>query len=72
MGYFSGSAPGLLTGVACGYSAKIRYWINPIIKVLGPIPTATCISLMVAEMMGVEAGLDVREHQMWMPTGCAN
>lgn len=45
LGYFSGVAVGLITGVACGYSERIRYWISPIIKVLGPIPTATWIPL---------------------------
>lgn len=45
MGYFSGVAVGLVTGVACGYSEKVKYWVSPIIKVLGPIPTATWIPL---------------------------
>ena len=45
LGYFSGVIAGLVTGIACGYSMKVRYWISPIIKVLGPIPTATWIPL---------------------------
>lgn len=45
LGYFSGVAAGLITGIACGYSAKVQYWISPIIKVLGPIPTATWLPL---------------------------
>lgn len=45
MGYFSGVAVGLVTGTACGYSERCRYWISPIIQVLGPIPTATWIPL---------------------------
>lgn len=44
-GYFTGVVTGLITGVICGYSKKIRYWIDPIIKILGPIPTATWIPL---------------------------
>lgn len=44
-GYFVGVIAGLITGIACGYSRKIRYWIDPLIKVLGPIPTATWIPL---------------------------
>ncbi|HLR20974.1 MAG TPA: ABC transporter permease subunit [Tissierellaceae bacterium] len=44
-GYFAGVITGLITGVVCGYSDKIRYWIDPIIKILGPIPTATWIPL---------------------------
>ena len=45
MGYFSGAFIGLVTGVACGYSSRIRYWVDPVIKVLGPIPTATWVPL---------------------------
>lgn len=44
-GYIGGVLLGLVTGVACGYSRKINYWINPIVKILGPIPTATWIPL---------------------------
>lgn len=44
-GYSVGVAAGLITGIICGYSKKIRYWIDPIIKILGPIPTATWIPL---------------------------
>lgn len=43
LGYSIGVALGLLTGVASGYSTRIRYWVNPIIKFLGPIPTSTWI-----------------------------
>ena len=34
-----------LTGITCGYSKKVRYWIDPIIKFLGPIPTSTWIPI---------------------------
>ncbi len=45
LGYFIGVGLGLVTGIACGYSEKVRYWINPIIKFLGPIPTSTWIPI---------------------------
>lgn len=45
VGYFSGVILGLITGITCGYSKRARYWIDPIIKVLGPIPTSTWIPL---------------------------
>lgn len=45
LGYFIGVAAGLVTGIVCGYSEKVRYWINPIIKFLGPIPTPTWIPI---------------------------
>ena len=43
LGYGIGVSLGLVTGIACGYSPKFRYWVNPIIKFLGPIPTSTWI-----------------------------
>lgn len=46
LGYFSGVALGLVTGIVCGYSEKARYWIDPVIKFLGPIPTSTWIPIM--------------------------
>ena len=46
LGYFAGVSLGLVTGITCGYSEKARYWVNPIIKFLGPIPTSTWIPIM--------------------------
>ena len=46
LGYTSGVSLGLVTGITCGYSKKCRYWIDPIIKFLGPIPTSTWIPIM--------------------------
>ena len=45
LGYFIGVILGLVTGITCGYSEKARYWITPIIKFLGPIPTSTWIPI---------------------------
>lgn len=45
LGYFIGIILGLITGITCGYSEKVRYWIDPLIKFLGPIPTSTWIPI---------------------------
>lgn len=45
LGYFIGISLGLVTGITCGYSERVRYWIDPIIKFLGPIPTSTWIPI---------------------------
>lgn len=46
-GYFAGSLAGLVTGIIAGTSKKARYWITPVIKVLGPIPSTTFIPIVV-------------------------
>lgn len=46
LGYFIGVFLGLVTGITCGYSKRCRYWVDPIIKFLGPIPTSTWIPIM--------------------------
>lgn len=56
LGYASGAAIGLVTGIACGYNEKIRYWIRPILNVLGPIPTATWIPLIMILISSLFAG----------------
>jgi NitT/TauT family transport system permease protein len=44
-GYFIGGAVGLATGVAAGWSRRVNYWVTPLIKLLGPIPSTTWISI---------------------------
>lgn len=56
LGYLWGVVLGLITGIACGYNEKVRYWIQPIVKVLGPIPTATWIPLIMLLASSLFAG----------------
>lgn len=44
-GYLTGTAVGLITGIGAGWSRRIRYWVMPLIKVLGPIPSTTWLSI---------------------------
>lgn len=55
-GYFFGVVSGLITGIACGYSRRVRYWINPLIRVLGPIPTVTWVPLVMILARSLFAG----------------
>lgn len=55
-GYFAGAVAGLVTGIACGYSERVNYWINPIVKVLGPIPTATWVPLIMIIFPSLASG----------------
>lgn len=40
-GYAIGSILGIITGILAGYFDKVNYWVDPILKLLGPIPTTT-------------------------------
>jgi NitT/TauT family transport system permease protein len=44
-GYLLGAFIGLITGIGAGWSLKIRYWVTPVLKFLGPIPSTTWISI---------------------------
>src|SRR5438045_6078424 len=44
-GYSLGVIGGLVSGVCIGWSAPIRYWGMPILKVVGPIPATAWIPL---------------------------
>lgn len=44
-GYGIGAILGFITGVSCGYSKTVSYWVKPFMKVLGPIPTTTWLPL---------------------------
>lgn len=44
-GYIIGTLAGLATGIGAGWSPKVRYWVMPLMKLLGPIPSTTWISI---------------------------
>ena len=44
-GLFFGTVVGFVTGVCLGFSAKTYYWLNPYIKLLGPIPATVWIPI---------------------------
>jgi NitT/TauT family transport system permease protein len=44
-GYIIGGIVGLVCGVAAGWSEKARYWVWPVVKVLGPIPSTTWLPI---------------------------
>jgi NitT/TauT family transport system permease protein len=45
LGYIAGTLAGLVTGIAAGWSPRARYWVLPLMKTLGPIPSTTWISV---------------------------
>ena len=44
-GFIFGLVVGFFTGLALGYNRKVGYWLNPVTKFLGPIPTTAWIPL---------------------------
>lgn len=44
-GFVWGASIGFITGVALGYWKPVGYWLNPVTKVIGPIPTTAWIPL---------------------------
>ena len=51
-GYFIGVVLGLITGISCGYSERCRYWVEPVIKFMGPIPISTWIPIIMVFTAG--------------------
>lgn len=45
VGYFIGAGLGLITGTAMGWYSQFRYWINPLVRIIGPIPSSAWIPL---------------------------
>lgn len=45
LGVIWGTITGFITGVLLGFSKKVYYWINPYIKLIGPIPATAWIPL---------------------------
>ena len=45
LGVFWGILTGFITGIFLGFSKKVYYWINPYIKLIGPIPSTAWIPL---------------------------
>jgi NitT/TauT family transport system permease protein len=44
-GYLVGAIAGLVTGIITGWSKTWDYWINPVLKIIGPIPSTAWIPI---------------------------
>lgn len=44
-GFIWGAVVGFITGLALGYFKPVGYWLNPVTKIIGPIPTTAWIPL---------------------------
>jgi NitT/TauT family transport system permease protein len=69
LGYFSGLAAGFITGVFAGWFPKARYWIMPIVKKIGPIPSTVWIPIFVVLIPSLFASSVVLiAFGVWFPT----
>ena len=44
-GVLIGSASGFLTGVAIGWSRALGYWVHPVLRFLGPVPSTALLPM---------------------------
>lgn len=45
LGYVLGTLFGLITGILLGWYQKFRYWVNPFLRLIGPIPATAWIPI---------------------------
>lgn len=68
-GAIIGGALGLLTGIAVGSSKKASYWISPLIRFVGPIPSTVWIPIaLVTFPTSYAASAFIIGLSMWFPT----
>ncbi len=67
-GYTLGVAVALVTGVCIGWSARVRYWGMPLLKVVGPIPATAWIPLaMVVSPSAMFSAVGLIALAVWFP-----
>lgn len=68
IGFLIGAVLGFTTGILVGFNKKIAYWINPLIKIIGPIP-ATSWSPLVLSLLSTsyQAAVFMIALSVWFP-----
>lgn len=68
-GYLFGALAGVATGILIGFNKRANYWIMPVIRVLGPIPSTAWIPLvLVCFPSAVSASTFLIALAVWFPT----
>ncbi len=68
-GFFGGAVVGIATGIAVGFSKNAAYWINPLVRFLGPIPSTAWIPLVLVIFPDtVSASSFLIAIAVWFPT----
>lgn len=69
IGWFCGAIVGMLTGLAIGFSKTFSYWVQPLVRVLGPIPSTAWIPIvLIAFPSAVSASAFLIALAVWFPT----
>ena len=68
-GYFGGVIVGFITGILIGFNKTVSYWLSPIIRVLGPIPSTAWIPIvLIVFPSAVSASSFLIALAVWFPT----
>ena len=68
-GWILGALAGLLTGMIIGFNRHARYWIYPLVRFLGPIPSTAWIPLVLISFPSVvSASSFLIALAVWFPT----
>jgi NitT/TauT family transport system permease protein len=68
-GFFLGALLGILTGTLIGWSQRWNYWIMPVIRIVGPIPSTAWIPIaLVIFFKPTDASLFLIALGVWFPT----
>ena len=69
IGWFCGAIIGMLTGIAIGFNKTFSYWVQPLVRVLGPIPSTAWIPIvLIAFPSAVSASAFLIALAVWFPT----
>ena len=68
LGVLWGTLVGFITGIFLGFSKKVYYWINPYIKLIGPIPATAWIPLVLTTFpTPLGASIFIIALAVWFP-----
>ena len=68
-GFFCGGIIGFITGILLGFSKTAGYWLNPVTRILGPIPTTAWVPLALSTFpTSYSASVFLIAFAVWFPT----
>ena len=68
-GFVLGAVLGITTGILVGWSKRWSYWVNPLIKLIGPIPSTAWVPIaLVSFASSFQASVFLIALAVWFPT----